>query len=81
MVWRHVLLPEGPCDLVLRTQLPSRLQMTFDDREVPTGATPATIHRVRLPAATAGTLAIRGAGDGKDEPLLRELFVTPRSRR
>ena len=81
VVWRRVVLPEGPCDLVLRTQLPSRLQVSFDDRDVPTGGTPATIHRVPLPAATAGTLAIRGAGDGKDEPLLRELFVTPRSRR
>lgn len=81
VVWRRVLLPAGPCDLVLRTQLPSRLQVTFDDQDVPSGATPTTIHRLPLPAATAGTLAIRGLGDGRDEPLLRELFVTPRSRR
>ncbi len=79
VAWRSVVLPEGPCDLVLRTQAPTRLAVRFAARELtPTSAETATIHRFELPPATAGQLEVRAAR--ADDPVLRELFVVTRSR-
>lgn len=80
VAWRNLLLPEGPCDLVLRTQAPTQLAVRFGERELaPPHLETATIHRFELPLATTGRLEVRATQP--DAPVLRELFVVTRSAR
>jgi O-antigen ligase len=80
VVWRDALLPEGPCDLLLRTQLPTRLRARFAGSELaPELREATTIHRFALPAATAGLLEIDAVGD--DSPLLLEVSAAMRRHR
>lgn len=77
VVWGNVLLPSGPCDVLLRTQLPTRLQATFAGTElVPALREPTTIHRFALPDAATGQLAVAAAGS--DSPLLVEVSAAAR---
>lgn len=77
VVWRRVLLPQGPCDVLLRTQLPTRLRARFAGAELaPALREPTTIHRFVLPDEPAGQIEVEAAS--ADSPLLLEISAAAR---
>jgi len=77
--FRHLLIPAGDTDLVLRTLRATRLRVYLDGRELtPALAQPSTVHRYPLPAGGNGLLQVQAAGP--DQPILRDLRCTERNR-
>lgn len=85
VAFRRLVWPAGDHDLVVRTQSPTRLSVRCGDLALaPANAESATVHRFPLPsaspgAAPAGLVSIAAAL--RDDPVLRDLTIVPRSSR